>query len=390
MTKRPRLLYLCARHPWPLNRGDRFRAYNLVKAFSAHADVTLVAFTDGMVAEAPIEPLLEHCSRVEVVSLPLWQSRFNMLTAIPGREPFQVAYYRSEVMEKLADRLNRESFDMAFAHLFRMAPYLDRMTRSRRLIDLCDSLAMNLKRAAKIKPLHSRPAFQEEYRRVERYERESLDRAEEGWVITETDRRDFLDRSPRARVSVVPNGIEQRWGAAGLAESTDDSALFLGNLTVGHNVDAAVYLAEQIWPKVRARRPEARLHLVGTPGRTVERLGRLPGVRVEGFVPDLTLLLQRCRMALAPLRYGAGVQNKVLETMAAGLPAVVTSMVNDPIGAEPGREILEGDSADELAGAIVRLFEHPDEARRIGTAGRAFVTSRYSWERASERLREIL
>jgi polysaccharide biosynthesis protein PslH len=158
MTNRPRLLYLCARHPWPLNRGDRFRAYNLVKAFSLHADVTLVAFTDTPAAEAPVEPLLEFCSRVEVVALPLWQSRVNMLTAIPGRQPFQVAYYRSEVMERLADRLNRESFDVAFAHLFRMAPYLDRMTRSRRLLDLCDSLAMNLKRAAKIKPLHARPA----------------------------------------------------------------------------------------------------------------------------------------------------------------------------------------------------------------------------------------
>jgi glycosyltransferase involved in cell wall biosynthesis len=361
-----------------------------MRAASEFADVSLVCFTDGEAAKAPIQPLLDVCSRVEVVSLPPWQSRMNMLANLPGRLPFQVAHYRSAVMERLAVRLNREGFDIAFAQMFRMRPYLDLMSRSRKILDLGDSLALNLRRAAAIKPLYARPAFLEEYRRVERYERESLERVEESWVLAETDKQDFLRRSPGARIRVVPNGIELKWGAAGLSGPKEDAAIFLGNLTVGHNVDCAIYLAREIWPIVRSRKPAAVLHLVGKPGPAVARLAELPGVQVEGFVANLTPILSRSRMALAPLRYGAGVQNKVLETMAAGLPAVVTPLVNDPIAGTPGRDIVVATSRQDVAEAIVHLFDSPDEAQRIGGAGRGYVMARYSWAKASERFRELL
>jgi glycosyltransferase involved in cell wall biosynthesis len=213
---------------------------------------------------------------------------------------------------------------------------------------------------------------------------------EESWVVADEDSRDLVSRVPAAHVEIIPNGIVRRWGLAGLEGPKGPVALFLGNLTVAHNADAARYLARDIWPLVRRRIPDARLKLVGAHGATVARLATRPGVSLPGFVEDLSPLLREARLAVAPLRCASGIQNKVLETMAAGLPAVVTPMVGRPIGAEPGREIVVAEGAGALADEIVRLFADEALARRIGEAGSAHVTSRFSWDRAGERMRELL
>jgi glycosyltransferase involved in cell wall biosynthesis len=119
-------------------------------------------------------------------------------------------------------------------------------------------------------------------------------------------------------------------------------------------------------------------------------LGALAGVTVVGFVPDLSSILSRVRLSVAPIRYGAGIQTKILETMAAGLPAVVSSIAAAPIEAEPGAEILVATSAGEMSDEIVRLLSDEATARRIGEAGSRFVRSRFSWARAGERIRELL
>jgi glycosyltransferase involved in cell wall biosynthesis len=384
------MLFLTPRFPYPIDRGDRIRSYNLIREFSRHADVTLATFRDAPIEAAHARELDRWCRHVETVYLPKRRSQLNMLMAAPERVPFQVAYYRSAAMERLVDRFARESYDLVFGHFFRMVPYLERLAGPPCVLDLCDSLAVTLERAIPVKPWYSRFAFRQEQARVFGYERYAMGVVRESWVATSLDRADLLLRAPSARIEVVPIGIEGRWGTAGLDGPKEDAALFLGNLTVGHNVDAATYLAEDIWPRVRRARPEARLYLVGRANRATERLGALAGVTVVGFVPDLSSILSRVRLSVAPIRYGAGIQTKILETMAAGLPAVVSSIAAAPIEAEPGAEILVATSAVEMSDEIVRLLSDEATARRIGEAGSRFVRSRFSWARAGERMRELL
>jgi glycosyltransferase involved in cell wall biosynthesis len=387
---RPRVLFFSPRFPWPLDRGDRLRAYHLLRGFARHADVTLFTLTDTPVNEAPLEPLLELCARVEVISIPRWMSRAQMLGALPGRLPFQVAYFRSEAMERLVDRANAEAFDLVVGQMFRVFPYMARVRQAPRVMDLCDSLAMNYRGAAPLKPLLARLAFREEWRRVEAYEAHVMDNVTESWVVSEVDRQDLLRRRPAARIAVVPNGVEERWGDAGLIEASDPRVLFLGNLTVGHNVDAVLHFVEAVWPRVRQAVPTARLDLAGLAGPRIRALDGVSGVHVHGFVPDLRELLESCRLSVAPVRYGAGIQNKVIETIAAGLPAVVTSLVSRPLGCTEGREILVADEPVEQARAVVALLT--DEARRraISRAGQTFVRARFSWRHVEERAAALL
>jgi glycosyltransferase involved in cell wall biosynthesis len=273
--------------------------------------------------------------------------------------------------------------------MFRVFPFLERFGGVPRYMDLCDALTLNLQRASPIKKGAAGPAFRQEWRRVEAYEARVMDGVRETWVVTEVDRRDLLRRRPGANVRVIPNGIERRWEDAGLAAEKAPAALFLGNLTVGHNVDAAMHFAAEVWPRVRAAMPEAELHLVGEPAPQVRALDGRDGVRVMGYVEDLRPVLARTVVSVAPLRYGAGIQNKVLETMAAGLPSLLSGMVAEPLGAAPGREVVVADTDEATAAEIVALLRDPSRAREIGLAGQAYVRARFTWDHAAARFREI-
>lgn len=389
MSGRLRVAFFTPRVPWPIDRGDRLRAYHLIRCLAPVADITLVTSTHDRPETLSLAPLHELCGRVEVFHQPKWRAQLNMLLAAPGRMPFQVAYFKSAPMDRLIASMTRQPFDFVFGHLLRAFPYVEPFTATPVYIDLCDSQALNLKRAAPVKNGIARPAFFEEWRRVEAYETRIIARARETWAVNEIDRQDMLRRLPGANVRVIPNGVDLRWGDAGLAGPKGAAVMFLGNLTVGHNVDAVVSFATSVWPRVRREVPDAEFHLVGEPGPTVRALGGRDGIHVAGFVENLEEVLGHCVMSVAPLRYGAGIQNKVLETMAAGLPAQTSSIVARSLGAEPGREVVVADGEEEQVASIVALLRDTAAARRIGAAGQAFVRSRFTWQHAADRFREI-
>lgn len=390
MSDRPRILFLAPRYPWPLDRGDRIRAWGLLKEFSPIADVTLVGLSETDPAGIDLGPYPELCARVEVLPHSPLRARANMLAAVAGSRPFQVAYYRNEVLEALVTRLARERFDVAFGQLFRMFPYVERFGGCRRIIDLTDSLRLNLRRAAPLKPGLRRVAFELERRRVERYEAEVARRVDEAWVVSEIDRADLLERAPEAAIRVIPNGVLDRWGPVGGTRADGRTVLWLGNLTVGHNIDMAAHLVRDIWPLVRAERPGAELLLAGDCRPGIRRRLAGPGVTVAGFVPDLAPLLARASVAVAPLRYGAGLQNKVLDTMAAGLPVVVSPIVQEPIGGTPGETLVVAETAAGFARAVSSLLATPERCRTIGEEGRRFVLERFAWAAAGQRMSELL
>jgi glycosyltransferase involved in cell wall biosynthesis len=158
------------------------------------------------------------------------------------------------------------------------------------------------------------------------------------------------------------------------------------------NATAAVHAVRRIMPEVWKRRPEARLQIVGQdPPRTVRRLeGPSHGrVKVSGFVPDIRPYLRRATLALAPLTYGAGVQNKVLEAMACATPVIATSRAVSALEIEPGRDLVVADDPVSFAEAIDTLLSKPDLMGRVAACGRSYVVRNHSWEESAIRLETI-
>jgi len=165
--------------------------------------------------------------------------------------------------------------------------------------------------------------------------------------------------------------------------------VFSGKMSYHANTTAALYLAQEVMPRVWQRRPDVHLTIVGSrPPRAVRALSG-ERVTVTGYVEDIRPFLWRAALAVAPMPYGAGIQNKVLEAMACATPVVATPQAVSALTAQPGRHLLVGKSADELAGHILYLLEHPEAAGAIGRAGRAYVEQSHDWQVVAQRLEHL-
>jgi hypothetical protein len=147
----------------------------------------------------------------------------------------------------------------------------------------------------------------------------------------------------------------------------------------------------KVLPRIRARRPQARLWIVGAdPSPAVKRLEALPGVRVTGSVPDVRPYLQRAALMVAPLNIARGTQNKILEAMAAGVPVVTSAVAAGGVDAVPGEHFLVANSAEGCASAVLRILENPSERARLAAAGRGRMVSHHAWEKSVQRLDRII
>lgn len=386
-----RILFLTGRLPYPPTRGDRLRAYHFMRVLSRQHKITLLSFIADDSETGNIGPLREFCEDIQLVHRGQLYSTTTTVMNLWRPAPFQSLYYRSSVMQGAVDRLlERRRFDLVYVHLFRMAQFVAERRQPYRILDLTDAISTEIERSLPYRDAKWRLIYRAELPRMRRYEREIVDHFDETWLISNAERRQILHERQNERVLVVPNGVDTgRYRPSG--RTTDAPQLiFVGHMGVSHNVDAAEYLTNEILPLVRKSVPEVRLNLVGAePAAEVQALGGMPGVKVLGHVVDLNAALNDATLFVAPLRFAAGVQNKVLEAMAAGLPVVTTSYVNAGLEARDGEHLTVADDTDQAAQAIISLLHDPQARNRLGKAGREFVLQRYRWEDVLDRVNTI-
>ena len=384
------ILCLTSRLPYPPNRGDRLRAFHFIEHLSREHELTLLSFIASEAEREYEEPLRRYCRQVHTVLMTPRRSALTVAANIWRREPLQALYYRSGEMRNLvAETLAQETFDVAYVHLFRMAPFVAAHPELYRVIDMTDVISREVSRSLPYRRLLSRLVYMVEKPRIARYERWVARTFEETWLISESDRRALSSVCPTANIRVVTNGVDTELFHP-ILQTEPHGLIFVGHLSVFHNIDAAVHLAHDVLPLVRQQIPDCTLQIVGAdPDPRVTRLADDPAVTVTGFVPDLNEYLNRAQVFAAPLRFAAGVQNKVLEAMSAGLPVVTTSMVNAGLNALPGKEILIADDEATTARQVVSLLQDDQLRARIGQAGRAFVQRRFNWEHGVRRMRAV-
>ncbi len=383
------ILFLTSRLPYPPNRGDRVRTFNFLRRLSADHRIHLLSFIETEDERAHL-PALETFCKPETVLLSRSRSYRNMLGGAASSLPFQTLYYKSGEMERRSREILREHpFDLIYTHLFRMAPYAGNAPGIPRIVDLTDCISRELAASIPHRPWFLRVPLRLEAAKMRKYEARVARSFDEVWTISEADRSEILKLAPGAPVHVVHNGVEESLYAA--RPTFQKSRLgFLGNLSVPHNVDAARFLAERILPRVRAECPETELELLGAaPAPAVRRLEGRNGISVTGSVDNLKSTLENFSVFVCPLRFAAGVQNKILEAMAAGLPVVTTSLGNQGLGAEPDREIFVRDDPEDFARAVISLLQDPERAASVGESGRTFVKRTFSWDAVAERVAAI-
>ena len=395
-----RILFLTARLPYPPTRGDRLRAYHFLRVLAHEHRITLLSFIGNEHEAGNLSPLRAFCEDIQLVHRPPWQSTLSAAAGLWRPLPLQALYYRSPVMQGAIDRLlAREAFDAVYVHLFRMAQYVSGRFRPYRILDLTDAISGEVVRSLPYREPFWRLVYRLELPRIQRYEREMVGRFDETWVISETERAAVAAAlGPSApgngrlppNLRVVSNGVEAERYRPQVRPATAPALVFVGHMGVFHNIDAAERLATVILPRVREEVPSARLDIIGAePTARVRALAGRPGVRALGHLTDLNAALNEATVFVAPLRFAAGVQNKALEAMAAGLPVVTTAEVNAGLRATPGEHLLVAEDDETLAALTIDLLRDPAQRARLAAAGREFVLREFRWEAVAERMREI-
>ncbi len=385
---RSRILYITTRFPYPPDRGDRLHAFHTVRLLASRFEVTLAAFEDASsVASEGTRVFEDWGVRLVTTRLPLPGRLVRLAAALMSSGPLQLAYYDEPAMHGRLEALARSEppFDALVCHLIRSVP-LSRVARAKlRVIALCDSMALGLERRLTRAPLLERPSVWLEAGRVRRYEAEVLDRFDEGWVVSEVDRAAFGEAG--RKIVVIPNGVDEALLDGDVPVSPPPVVGFLGNLRVPHNVDAAVFLVRRIMPVLRSRGIEARVRLIGAdPAPTVRALAGLPGVEVAGYVQDLGSALQGLRVMCAPLRFSSGLQNKLIEAVAAGVPVVSSPSAVEALGPDAREWIRVGEDPGSYAEAIESLWVCTPEDRERLERAREWVRARFRWEAFADRL----
>jgi len=388
---RTRLLVLTSRFPYPVVGGDRLRLYRICVELAKDHELTLLSLCDDRADLDATVPDDGVFARVERFYLPTWRSWVASLAAIPSRTPLQVAYYRLGRFSARAREL-AASHDAVLAHLIRTGAAIAGLPGPK-FLELTDAISLNYERAKAASARHRLDprtiAYRLETGRLKPFEQRIVERFDRSFLVSDVDRDHlFGPGDPRRdRVLVVGNGVDTDALAYDFAPDGTDVA-FIGNLASLQNFDAALHFASDVLPLVRRVRPDVRFRVVGRIGvDDAERLKALDGVDVTGEVDSVADAVRGAGVGVASLRIGAGVQNKVLEYFALGLPCVSTPLALEGFGAAHGRELLVAESAQAQAEAVLRILDDRALAERMAKSARDYVERNHSWEQVLAPLR---
>jgi len=389
-----KVLVLSSRPPWPPTRADQMTVDRLVRFLASRGvEVDLACFVESETENRTLRSELGTiCRRIATVKLPWWRAYASTALSLPTRTPMQVAYYRSREMAALVrDRLAKERYDLVYVHLIRMAEFV-RGLPVPKVIGLQISQALNLQRMVdNVSDPARRFFYQVEAKKVRPYEAAICRDFDRVFLVGQRDIDEIAKTAPVRNAVVQPHGQDVPAAARLAAARREPGAIVMSGVMATYtNVDAATWFARDVFPLVEREVPNASFWIVGRqPQREVLALARPPRVVVTGEVPDVSDWLLRAEVGVAPLRIGAGMQNKLVQAMAAGLPVVATPIANEGIAATPDEHLWLRDDPRAFADAVIALLRNQPERERLGAAARRFVEGHWTWEAHFERQLEV-
>jgi len=389
------ILFLSHRIPFPPDKGDKIRSWHLLRHLAERHRVHLGAFVDDSRDWAHVGRLRDICASVKLVPLHPLLGKIRSLSGLLTGEALTFRYFASASLASwVRETQRRVPLDMYFAYSSAVAPMLWQGAAPRRptIVDFCD---VDSEKWAQYATLHRGPLrwiYGREGMRLALAERDIALRADAVLLATEQEAELFRRHCPdlTARIHAVCNGVDTDYFAPDAAGENPyvkgahadggPVMVFTGAMDYWANVDAAVWFADNVFPALKKRHPEARFYIAGArPVPAVTALAARPGIVVTGALPDLRPHLGHATVAVAPLRVARGIQNKVLEALSMGVPMVASPDAFCGIEAQPGRDLLIADTPGAWVNMLDRLIRDPAQRRQLGQAGRKTMLRSYGW-----------
>lgn len=389
-----RILFISPTFPYPPTDGGRLRKFNTLRITAEKHEVDLLSITASPPEPESLEEVREVVSEIEYFQFPEYRFLLNTIIGFARFHPFQTHRYHFREVQKWIDaRIDR--YDLVYCSTVQSTPYVLGKP-IKKIVDFVDSYARKYHTLGEASDDLRRYVYPIESSRLEDYERSVIRDFDQAIVISERDK-SFIESTHRFdALSVIPNGVrnelleyehpDRTW-----ANWKKPVIVFLGTMDYIPNEDAARYFAEDIFSIVRRTYPEATFLIVGkSPTDSVWDLAGNPQIFVTGFVDEPASFLSMADVVVAPLRYGSGLQNKILEALTLSKPVVTTSVGFEGLNATTGKHLLVADTPLAFAEKVCEVIKDPEHGQALGESGRELIENNYTWERIAPELHSVV
>lgn len=384
-----KILVILPRFPFPLDKGDKLRAFEQILFLSKKNEIYLFALSDTPIQELHKQKVTSICKEVQSFELDKFGIYTRLILNIFKKTPYQTAWHHSYKAERLLlEFYQRVKPDIIYYQLIRTANYLPEVSKHLKVLDYMDPMGKNLELRMKKEKPFMRFLLKLEANRVRKFEKQTAKDFRATTIISARDK-GYLSLPQETNVHIVPNGIDLDMYTSYETEKLFD-LIFVGALQYKPNIEACLFLLKEILPLCKKQFPKITSAIVGNnPDEKIKKFAS-DTITITGWVDDTVIYYNRSKILVAPMLINTGQQNKILEALACGVPVVTTSMANEAIGALVGHEISIADSPESFAKEIERLLTDESLYHHRKLAGLEFIKKNFSWEKSGELLEKIL
>jgi polysaccharide biosynthesis protein PslH len=384
ILSKPNLLFLVHRFPYPPNRGDRIRSFHMLRFLSEHYRVYLGTLYDETPEPDECRVLEELCEQVAMFPLGCTSRWARAIRSLASGRSATEGLFESPALRKRVDEwFTTIEFDVAIAFCSSMTQYMDGAPPIPLIVDLVDVDSQKWLDYANRDFGWKRGLYRLESRRLRALECRLAKRCNAITLVSQAEVEVFQRFCPNDRTTSVGNGVDLeifRPERDRLRNVQPFQCVFVGALDYRANVHALEWFCQNCWPSIQDQFRRARLLMVGrNPVESVRRLAKIPGVELIGQVPDVRRFVLDSEIVIAPLQIARGVQNKVLEAMAMGMPIVASPQAIEGIGCRVDKHLLQADTPQSWINTLTNLFGDKPKQSALGLAARSFVERHHSW-----------
>jgi sugar transferase (PEP-CTERM/EpsH1 system associated) len=384
---RKKVAVILSRFPYPLDKGDKLRAYHQLKYLCLHYDIYLYCIHTEDVSKESFQIIQSFCKEIKLFKIQYFDIFKGICYSLWHRYPIQVGYfYAKQIHQKINLEITNHEIDTVYCQLSRTALYAKDF-KGRKVIDFQDAFSTNYKRLSEHTKGIYRLFYTREYKTMLTFEQKMIHWFDACTIIADFDKSQI--EGSEHKMTVIPNGVDTGYYSAKKQIKKYD-LLFVGNLSYLPNSHAVLYLVQKIVPLLLAKFPTVQVNIAGadTP-KDFLKLGN-KNITISGFVPDIRDVYASAKIFVAPLFTGAGLQNKILEAMSMQLPCVTTSLVNFSLKASENKHLMIANDEQAFADQIISLLQNEALQTQLSTQAHQFVEQQYSWNAANEKLAQLL
>ena len=384
---RKKIAIVLSRFPYPLNKGDKLRAYHQIVFLAKQNDIFLYCLSDEKVNENDFNEVKKWCVSVEIFELNKTSIAWNLMNSFLKKLPAQVGYFfNANIQKQIKASILKIKPDVVYGQLARTAFYIKDLP-FKRVIDFQDAFSTNYVRIAENATFLKQIFYKRESNLMQSFEQKMLSWFDASTIISDFDKSQIANENEN--LAVVSNGVDTHYFTATPKEKKYD-LLFCGNLSYLPNKNAVIFLCEKIAPLLIEKMPTIKINIVGGNSAADFKKYASNHIHFAGWVEDVRTAYDETKLFVAPLFTGAGLQNKLLEAMSMQVPCVVSSVTNASLIATENKHLLIANNEYEFVEKIIQLLKDEHLQHSFKVNARIFVEENYSWDKANQILENIL